>query len=437
MYFLLLLITSLLQFSLQQSCSTRSDVGGTECISISRYIGYQWATCLTDDYVMRASNRKHQCIDRTALYCWYQCMLEIHDLNTGTVTRDCQCTPNANAMTTEPPTDILPPECYSPRGDNCNWYRNCLEVRYPCQHTPDGYAIEYAEKFCKLYSDHLTDFTYNGRRWIDGVRKCLQVSMVPFMRPWVVKTCADIKQEAFNSHPNCYLRPDVGVPGICSLPPKDVMRSFWLVNFVGGAFSEAPIETGSQMFCVIKGCLKQWPSNVLDAIETRILYFNLSSQLEDNILDALSVVNYVAKKQKWLKYGFRWLMLIELIDRSVNCNLDANMHNRNKRQVSSGTIAVLLADAKVLDIGEDIQGGQNLERALIAFSNSVTLGEFSKIPISSSKTLELVEVAMCSELTCDENNATVIATAAITNKGSFIKMNFIYIFTCLFVVNWC
>ena len=424
MYFLLLLITLQLQFSVQQSCSTRSDVGGTECISISRYSGYQWATCLTDDYVMRASNRKHQCIDRTALYCWYQCMLEIHDLNTGTVTRDCQCTPNANAMTTEPPTDILPPECYSPRGDNCDWYRDCLEVRYPCQHTPDGYAIEFAEKFCKLYSDHQAGFTYNGRRWIDGVRKCLQVSMVPFMRPWVVKTCADIKQEAFNSHPNCYLRPDVGVPGICSLPPKDVMRSFWLVNFVGGAFSDAPVETGSQMFSVIKGCLRQWSSNVLDTIQTRILYL-YPSQL-DNLLDALAIVRYVANKLNWLDNGFRWFPYFTEVDTPF----------RNKRQVSSGTqtITVLLADAKILNItDENTQGGQNLEQALVTFTDAVTQGEFSKI--SSNKNLRLVEVRMCIEYNCDENNATVIATAPISNKGNYIQIEkFVYIFTGLFVV---
>jgi len=183
--------------------------------------------------------------------------------NNELVLEDFQCSPDVvtalPSTETTTFTDTLPPECYSPRGyNNCDWYRNCLEVRYPCQYSPDSYAIEYAEKFCKLYSYHYDNFTPSGREWIDGVRICLQVYLVPFMRPWMNKTCASIKQEAFNSHSNCYLKPAPGASGICLLSLEDILRAFWLVIFEGGALYSAPVETGSQMLSVIQGCLLQW-----------------------------------------------------------------------------------------------------------------------------------------------------------------------------------
>ena len=125
---------------------------------------------------------------------------ELYNVAQGTVNSECRCSSGDQA----PTPDSLPPECYSPNGRDCSWYRNCLEVRYPCQGTNNGYAIEYAEKFCNLYSDSYNDFSTEGRAWIDGVCKCLQVALVPSLRPWVSKTCRDNRREAFDSHSGCY-----------------------------------------------------------------------------------------------------------------------------------------------------------------------------------------------------------------------------------------
>ena len=43
------------KLSLQQQCNSASDLGQTECVDLTIYTGYQWATCLTEDYIMRAS----------------------------------------------------------------------------------------------------------------------------------------------------------------------------------------------------------------------------------------------------------------------------------------------------------------------------------------------------------------------------------------------
>lgn len=207
--------------------------GVTECIQISRYNNeYQWATCLTNAYIKQKSSHEHQCEDRTRTYCWYQCMLEVHAKNSGPVSDDCSC--QLSNTTPKPytgvPTTSLPLECYSPSGDSCDWYRNCLEKRYPCEDTSNAYAIKYAEKFCRLYGDRYSLFSPEGRKWVDAVRKCLQVSLVPILRPWRKLSCEDIRQWAFNSHTPCYLDPDKGAPSICDLDCQDFFKIFWTIK---------------------------------------------------------------------------------------------------------------------------------------------------------------------------------------------------------------
>ena len=212
---------------------TSGPSGVTECIVISRYnYQYQWATCLTNAYIQQKSGHKHFCIDRNAKYCWYQCMLEVHNKNFGPVVDDCSCnvvssTPNPYTST---PTTSLPPACYSPPGDSCDWYRKCLEKKYPCEDTSNAYAIRYAEKFCRLYGERYSLFSSDGRKWVDGVRKCLQVSLVPLLRPWYKLSCQEIRQRAFASHTPCYLNPDKDAPSICDLSCSDYLKIFWTIK---------------------------------------------------------------------------------------------------------------------------------------------------------------------------------------------------------------
>ena len=212
--------------------------GVTGCVRILRYYYQpQWATCLTDAYIRQKSSHQHRCTDRSATYCWYQCMLEVYGKNSGSVTQDCSCkdvSSTANPFTSSPTTH-LPPDCYSPAGDSCDWYRNCLEKKYPCEDTSNAYAIRYAEKFCRLYSKRYFLFSADGQKWVDAVRKCLQVSLVPLLRPWYQPTCQEIRKKAFLSHTPCYLKPDKDVPSICDLDCSDYFKIFWTIK---GSFTQ-------------------------------------------------------------------------------------------------------------------------------------------------------------------------------------------------------
>ncbi|OQV15755.1 hypothetical protein BV898_10092 [Hypsibius exemplaris] len=155
-------------------------------------------------------------------------MAENHDLFSGVVRPDCACTPEPDdSSATALP---LPEQCYSPAGRDCTWYRECLERKHSCTGHQAGYAIRYAEKFCQLYGDHYNSFSDQGQQWVDGVRKCLQVSLVPMIRPYYNGDCADIKRQAFASHAPCYVAPGFGAPSMCQLGSRDWFTAFWTIK---------------------------------------------------------------------------------------------------------------------------------------------------------------------------------------------------------------
>lgn len=229
------LVIALLFFVQQawtQSCNPYFGPSGTTaCVRIYSYNNqYQWATCLTDSYILQKSFQRHTCVNQFAIYCWYQCMLEVHGRESGPVTSDCSCSPSSLPDPTLSPTTSLPSFCYSPSGANCWWYDSCLKKKYPCIGTNNDDPLKYAEEICWLYNNRNSLFSADGRKWVDGVRKCLQVELVPLLRPWNKPTCQEIAKTAFESQVSCYMKPDEGVPSICDLDCKEYFKIFWVIK---------------------------------------------------------------------------------------------------------------------------------------------------------------------------------------------------------------
>jgi len=212
--------------------------GLTECfLETPYYVKYQCGTCLTDDYIRQRSRGRHHCRDITATYCYYPCMLEKYGLDRGPVYDDCLC--NASVPLPQPPV-ILPPGCYTPGGTNCSWYRQCLHAMFPNCTGQAEYAISYGEKICNLYTSTEVHFSQKGLQWINAVRKCLQVALVPVLYLCQVRpTCEEIRTKAFKSHVPCYLEPNEG-SSICNLPVNDWLWIFWTIK---SSFRSAFLET--------------------------------------------------------------------------------------------------------------------------------------------------------------------------------------------------
>ncbi|KAM5437774.1 hypothetical protein MferCBS31731_005278 [Microsporum ferrugineum] len=105
-------------------------------------------------------------------------------------------------------------ECASPAKDTCSFYENCLEAKVPCG--PDGYALAYGDHYCNKFSEASHDLSEKGQAWVTETMLCLQQKLVPFGTGQEQTTCPAIREFAFATHPDCYIK-----GGVCLLPPTD------------------------------------------------------------------------------------------------------------------------------------------------------------------------------------------------------------------------
>ncbi|XP_028396531.1 uncharacterized protein LOC114520464 [Dendronephthya gigantea] len=158
-------------------------------------------------------------------------MVDVYNSNFGNVFSNCKCSP----FGPKPTQSVkLPDWCYSPDGTNCNWYSNCLKKVYPyCENNKDDFSIMYTEKFCRLYDDQYDKFSQKGAQWINAVRKCIQLKLVPLVDKTRVRTCPNLKYTAFKTHSPCYTNPESSQsPSIsyCNLSPQDRNVVFWTIK---------------------------------------------------------------------------------------------------------------------------------------------------------------------------------------------------------------
>ena len=121
----------------------------------------------------------------------------------------------------------IPNNCKIPQTElKCDFYDRCLENIFNCGDVgyPKSYGKKYCERFLSLKkSEHLSDYglSSKGIKWRDETLLCLQnVLAYDFARRDYPLTCDSIKQEAFDSHVDCYTK--YGSTSICSLPAKDI-----------------------------------------------------------------------------------------------------------------------------------------------------------------------------------------------------------------------
>ena len=397
-----------------QTCDPNYGPSGvTECVMVWPYWGFQWATCLTNAYIQQKSNKKHICRDHlrgtSTKYCWYQCMIEVHGKSFGKVTDDCSCEPGNTTPKpyTGIPTTSLPLKCYSPSGDSCDWYRNCLEKKYPCEDTSNAYAIKYAETFCKLYDDRYSKISPEGRKWVDAVRKCLQVSLVPILRPWYKPSCEDIRQRAFASHTPCYLNPDKDAPSICDLGVKDFLQIFLTIK---RSFIQLDTlwESLEGMWNIGSRCATSYVKEALTKAlikMSKIEVKNLPNRAKRSLSDPLSeadarsrfadqVGSAIAKALKWNTDVMDWLAYPE------------NITHADDPDISN--IIIVLADIKALGIVSTYMPGIDFNQTIEEFASAVANGTLPLLQVDGH-IVWVKSLASCSDKSC--NSTRVLAVS--------------------------
>ncbi|CAC5407534.1 unnamed protein product [Mytilus coruscus] len=302
---------------LKVSCNcdpNNGPVGEPECVQLNGYIGTQWATCLTDDYIQSNSFGTIKCMDRQANYCYYQCMVEVHGKNDGLVTPNCHCdgfTKYNNTVRTD-----LPSWCFSPSLDDCRWIGECLQKQYRCTgYLGKSYAMEFTQNVCQAYADHYPRFSLDGGKWMNGVRKCLQSKLVPFLRPWMKATCNTINLRALQSQYKCLYVPGMGLPSICNITSEDLWSLFWTLQ---ENMRESEIHYYS-LFNLLTAALScEEHMHRLDTLE--IMKFQVNKRTFSNKYQlteyekydiSRKVTKFISREMKWQETGISLYTFVE------------------------------------------------------------------------------------------------------------------------------
>ena len=333
-------------------------------------------------------------------------MLETHGQNRGIVYSDCQCDPNERKpVSTAAP---LPNWCFSPNGYDCSWYRQCLKQSYPCEEKDgEDYAIEYAHKFCELYAKSYNKFSSNGRQWIDAVRKCLQVALVPLLRPWTTISCKTLKETAFESHTPCYLNPGDNAVSYCDLSWKDKWKVFWTIK---SAFSSAFLPSLKGAWDVLDGCSKanepshQEIKTTLIQIQLEIIMLNEMSIRKKRAVDgdeeklgyfAGRVIDAIASQEEWRKKGVAWF---------------AFASKRTGQQVK---ITLLLADRytyEAINFSPNAKPSHpvDINVTLSKMAKALEKGSFNTLQIGTGE-VGVKRMKACADLSCEAFSFEVVA----------------------------
>ena len=420
--------------------------GSPVCLELPGYTGYQWATCLRDSYIRSKSSGLHRCVDTLANYCYYQCEVELNGKNNGIVNSNCRCTPGA----TPPPTTApLPPWCMDPSGDKCSWYRECLEKVHPCQNHEASYAIIYGEKFCKLYEDNHTKFSVIGQKWINNVRRCLQLQLVPYIRDFQRQAkCEEIKKAAFKSHDCCYLAGDecpkqTGAPSVCDIPAKDWANIIWTIK---GSLGDEFLNTMRSALKVGSNCLV----DALDKSKDRIisLYFDIignAREFLDSKIKELGIEISKQLKEKWFDKTYDWLYYLKdqpRIRRNVSLYLFLNLCCKNNfnpllsslRKTSFIFLNIIIQTGKdrnnnSLEIVLWIRSrntDQNLNNTVNRIMSSIQTSYFAK-SFNDGSMVQLKTASSCQDLKCDDKTKTVFAKAQRSSSETLFHVNVVLI----------
>ena len=312
------------------------------------------------------------------------------------------------------PTTSLPLECFSPSGDSCDWYRNCLETKYPCEASGNAYAVRYAETFCSLFDKRRAKFSVDAQKWMDGVRKCLQVALVPLLRPWRNPTCNEIREEAFSSHTPCYKNPDKDVPSICDLDYLQYYKIFWTIK---GSFVELDTawESFKGLWNIATMCtwskieeeakfIKYKLQGVMKFFELKFQKFTQQKRRSTNPLPkadvqsrfADKVGSAIAKALRWNTDVMDWLAYYD--------NLD---------------IVIVLADIKALDIVNTSTPSVNFTQIIHEFAIAVENGTLT-MQVDGNK-VWIKSLASCSDKSCDTSQTLAVSDKPPLNGATGIS----------------
>ena len=259
--------------------------------------------------------------------------------------------------------------------------------------------MKYATHFCSAYSRNYGQFSPLGRKWVDAVRKCLQVSLAPLLRECNSDiTCEFIQDRAFKSHDCCYLGgPECtpkGTPSICDVSVKDWFTVFITIN---DAFLQPEAtETFRSGLNVGFNCLEKYPSIDYQRVKGTVSGWLRSMQLgfqylirkvlrekrssdndqfKQNDRVAVVMIDQISKQLKWDKTKLSWFAFPNNITNNKLANASADYFSVNVILVDkfakiSGIRNSTLLNNTVADFVDNIRKGNIKQIGDIVLKNA-------------------------------------------------------------------
>lgn len=285
--------------------------------------------------------------------------------------------------------------------------------------------MEFATKFCNLYNDNFENFSVEGQTWIDAVRKCLQVSLVPIIRPWCTKSCKEIKETAFASHVPCYVLPNKQDPSIsmCNLGNIDRLKVFWtikssLVMSVGSSLEAVNgiVMTMSECAARVIKSVNEKIDNVVLKIKIKTKYIlkkiknvlpfgrhkrSLSKSIDFLLLSNI-IADEIAAKLHWSEKGVLWFSTV-----------DTNTSISNETFTNERLIYIHLADRKTFDMNAQNASSSDMKSIIQEFQSKVHNGDLNANLKDFS--FEILSAKGCIDTHC--NTTLFEVNATLTDKG--------------------
>ena len=389
-------------------CNSTDDLWSIHCVRLSPYYSdYQWATCVSSEYLSASSGLQHKCRGDNAPLCYNQCMLESFDASQGGVCGECACNPNGTL-----PLEPLPPRCYVPDGGYCGWYGDCLKVLYPCLAARDTDAVAFSEKLCNTYVSHYNDFGVNGRTWMDAARSCSLFALVPLVRPWAKSTCSNV---SVASKTGCYLLPEFtrsvkgGVPFLCDLSYVERVKLFWIL--FGSVSSDGVFqEPADQMLHALNLCssddLVSAPKfrTLVTAVLVQCAFFDPAAVVQPAQWEGVAreTVNSIASTLKWGELGIGWFSTLGDDGQNITVWL-VDVKALGVSNLSASTAETRQVGSRVAELGSAYRRGMLSALSVPLYGNKVTA--------------EVLFVGECGDLTCTNVTQIPAANGGVGGRG--------------------
>ncbi|CAF3091869.1 unnamed protein product [Rotaria socialis] len=271
----------------------------------------------------------HRGCDSTFPYCTYSSVCHLNFACHYCCTNFC-CPPNVGNTTnillptlrppTNPPLSTLSPECYNPDGTSCEWYKDCLEKKYPCQDEQADYAMKCATKYCNKYTENDNRFSETGRD-----QSSANI------------TCDKIKDEGFASHALFYGVPSLDAPSFCDLTVTDWWR---VLQTIHSAFYTEPLQSLKGALDTLDTCISKPIGEIMPVSIMMITFLgpivvpatvsNMISYVDDIAKDIARIEVWASERLGYFSYSFNtWILKSKAHEQQINMKILIADKNRS------------------------------------------------------------------------------------------------------------